>query len=160
MSGECFLGSENELVKCSAAQLKHTVRRNISVRHSRTLGKLFWVNQHISGSDFVLTCSECPLYHSSSSFLACSFSAIWAASSSRSLFSSRLACMQSREFGYLCNLHLLQGDLDGLRLDCVVFHLRVPPPLCPFGRPSLPNYHLHKQKRAERGTNQIKVNET
>ena len=43
--------------------------------------------------------------------------------------------------------------------DFVDFNLGVPP-VCPFAMTSLPNFHLPKQNRADRGTNKIKVKET
>ena len=39
LSENVFLGLENELVKCSAAQLKRTRERNISAGHSQNLEK-------------------------------------------------------------------------------------------------------------------------
>ena len=39
------------------------------------------------------------------------------------------------------------------------FHFGVPS-LCPFAKPSLPNFHLPKQNLADRGTSKIKVNKT
>ena len=46
----------------------------------------------------------------------------------------------------------MQGDYVGMRLDFVDVYLKVPS-VCPFAMPSLPNFHLPKQNRADRGTN-------
>ena len=42
LSKEFFLGSENEAVKCSAAQLKYPLQRNISAGYSQNLERTFW----------------------------------------------------------------------------------------------------------------------
>ena len=41
LSKEFFLGSGNEVMKCYAAQLKHTLPQNIYAGHSRNLAKTF-----------------------------------------------------------------------------------------------------------------------
>ena len=60
-------------------------------------------------------------------------------------------------YGRSKQIRTLQVDHGGLILYFVDFHFEVLP-VYPFAIPSLSNFYLPKQNRADRGTNQIKVN--